>query len=293
MDRVQIKTLFVSSENRDTQLYPHGNSYVLHLNTPVKDIKRIELLHASVPNTIYNLTNGSNVIGIQNTSCTSTQTKTYFSIPEGFYSASGLASEITNAVSNLTGVTMTYLSNEGKYIFSRSVNSFDVDVPSTELQGLIGFTTREITSYDVDNTTLYGNLAVYSDSSLYRGKEIVKSDSIVNLHPNEGIFLDIEEFRTEFTEDARKIENTQTYAVSGNSMRNSFGIIPMDVNGGSIKRFKKTSDYDMVIDYAYPINRLERLTVRWVDKNGNLVNFNGANDNSFVLRLHTLRVLPR
>jgi hypothetical protein len=187
---------------------------------------------------------------------------------------------------------MTYLSNEGKYIFSRSGLPFDVDVPSTELQGLVGFTTREITSSLV-NTTLYGNLAVYSDSTLYRGKEIVKSDTIVNLHPNEGIFLDIEEFRTEFTEDARKIENTQTYAVSGNSMRNSFGIIPMDVNGGSIKRFKKTSDYDMVIDYAYPINRLERLTVRWIDKNGNLVNFNGANDNSFVLRLHTLRVLPR
>lgn len=292
MDRVQVKTLFVSSENRDTQLYPNGNSYVLHLNTPVKDIKRIELLHASVPNTIYNLTNGSNVIGIQNTSCTSSHTHTYFSIPEGFYSASGLASEITNAVSNLTGVTMTYLSNEGKYIFTRTGNNFSVDVPSTELQGLVGFTTREITSYNVP-TTLSGNLAVYSDSALYRGKEIVKSNRIVNLHPNEGIFLDIEELRTEFTEDAQKIENTANYSVSGKSMRNSFGIIPMDVNGGSIKRFKKTSDYDMVIDYAYPINRLERLTVRWVDKNGDLVNFNGANDNSFVLRLHTLRVLPR
>ena len=63
----------------------------------------------------------------------------------------------------------------------------------------------------------------------------------------------------------------------------------MDVTGGAVKRFKKFSDYDMSIEYTNPIRKLERLTVKWVDKNGQLLNFNGLNDNSFILRFHTLR----
>ena len=51
----EVKNVFVSSENRDTTLYPNGNSYTLHLTTTIKDIQRVELLHASIPNTMYNL----------------------------------------------------------------------------------------------------------------------------------------------------------------------------------------------------------------------------------------------
>ena len=72
-------------------------------------------------------------------------------------------------------------------------------------------------------------------------------------------------------------------------MRRSFGLIPMDVSSGIIKRFKKTSDFDFSIEYPRPIEKLSRLTVRWVDKNGKVVNFNGLEDNSFLLRCYTLR----
>jgi hypothetical protein len=66
-------------------------------------------------------------------------------------------------------------------------------------------------------------------------------------------------------------------------------MIPMDVSSGFIKRFKKSTDYDLSIRYPYPIQKLDRLTVNWIDRNGNLVNFNGADANSFILRFHTLR----
>ena len=54
--------LFSSSNSRDASLYPSGNSYTLYLSSPVKNIERIDLVSARVPNTIYNLTNGTGVL---------------------------------------------------------------------------------------------------------------------------------------------------------------------------------------------------------------------------------------
>jgi hypothetical protein len=39
--------LFADSKNRD---YPSGNSYVLHLTRPIKNIERVDLVSARVPN---------------------------------------------------------------------------------------------------------------------------------------------------------------------------------------------------------------------------------------------------
>jgi hypothetical protein len=95
------------------------------------------------------------------------------------------------------------------------------------------------------------------------------------------VFLDIQEFRTTSVLDAKKLVNGTT---EGSSIRSSFGMIPMDVPGGSIKNFKETSDYKQYVEYDYPIVKLDRLTVRWVDKNGQLLNFNGFENNAFTLR---------
>ena len=59
------RLLFADSKNRD---YPSGSSYVLHLTTPIKDIERVDLVSARVPNTMWNCTVGSNVISINSSS---------------------------------------------------------------------------------------------------------------------------------------------------------------------------------------------------------------------------------
>ena len=63
----EIRNIFCSSESRNVSQDPYGNSYTLHLTTPIKDVSKVELLHASVPNTLYNLTDGTGVIGLSNT----------------------------------------------------------------------------------------------------------------------------------------------------------------------------------------------------------------------------------
>ena len=43
------RLLFADSKNRDVALYPSGNSYVLHLTRPIKNIERVDLVSARVP----------------------------------------------------------------------------------------------------------------------------------------------------------------------------------------------------------------------------------------------------
>lgn len=285
---MESHTIFVSSENRDQSLHPYGNTYTLSLTTPIREITSVELLHASVPNSLYNLNVGTGVFGLSNVSTnTVPQTLTdlsTFSLPQGFYGATGLASYMTGASSNVTGISTQYLVNEGKFLFTRPTaqGPFGLYSNTQEFSRLLGFQDT-----DTQNVVMSSNVAfagpqdfpLYSDNLLYRGREFIKSPKVVNLAPNEGVFLDIEEFRTNFTQDAG----------AGMASR-AFGIIPMDVASGQIKRFKAQTDYHMKVDFPLPIASIDRLTVKWTDRYGVPIQFNGLEDNSFALKIHTRRV---
>ena len=285
---MEIKQVFVSSENRDKDRYPYGNSYTLHITEPIKDIHHVELLYASVPNTIYNLPDGTDVIQFSNLVSEIGDPLTTFSIPPGFYNVLELENQLNDTISNITGITVSYQPAEGKYLFKRPISdgNFGMKVTSNDLATMLGF------DYNIrENST---NVAVssgltiplYSDNIRYVDQEWIKSKRIIDLKSNEEIFLDIEELRTPYTEDAKSITGN-TY--SGQNITRTFGLIPMDADVGDIKNFKKSTDYDFSVEYTNPIRRLDRLTVNWVNRFGQRVSFNGAENNSFMLRFHTLR----
>jgi hypothetical protein len=280
----EVRQVFVSSENRDKALYPYGNSYTLHLTQPIKDIHKVELLYASVPNVLYNLTDGSNVITIEVGGVSNT-----FSLTPGFYNASTLATELTQTINAVSGVSVQYIQPIGKFLFVNPVASgtFDVTIPSSELGQMMGFTTTSaMTSNPPVTITSPPTVPLYANHARYANKNWLQSNVIANLAPNEGVFLDIHEFRTMFNEDALAISG-DTY--TGQNVSRTFGLIPMDVVAGGIKHFKKTSDYDFCVDFVNPIRKLDRLTVQWVDRRGKKLQFNGLEDNSFMVRIHTLR----
>jgi hypothetical protein len=45
----RTRLVFADSKNRDVALYPTGESYVLHLTTPIKNVSRVDLVSARVP----------------------------------------------------------------------------------------------------------------------------------------------------------------------------------------------------------------------------------------------------
>ena len=100
------RLIFADSANRDANLYPSGNSYVLHLTQPIKNIERVELVSARVPNTVYNLVIGSNVLTVNTSNV---------SMNPGFYSVYTLAQDIS-ALQTISA--LAYVPEEGHFIFS-------------------------------------------------------------------------------------------------------------------------------------------------------------------------------
>lgn len=279
---MEVRQIFVSSENRDTVRYPYGNAYTLHLTQPIKDIHKVELLYASVPNVFYNLTEGSNVLTANVGGASNT-----FSLTPGFYNSSTLVSEINSTIVTLTGLNTQYISQYGNFLFTNPSTSptFTITINSSELADMLGFENGVTYSSQVSSTPS-SDPALYEQHTRYLNKNWLQSTKIVNLSPNEGVFLDIHELRTMFNEDALAITgNTYT----GQNVSRTFGLIPMDVSAGAVKHFKKSTDYDFCVDYVNPIRKLDRLTVDWVDRRGRKVQFNGLEDNSFMIRFHTLR----
>ena len=252
--------LFADSKNRDVQLYPSGSSYVLHLTRPVKDIERVDLVSARVPNTCYNLTAGSNVMAVNSSNV---------SMNQGFYSVYGLAQALTTAT-----LTLDYLPDEGHFIFS-STSSFSIYIHSQELATMLGM---------ARGTTLTSALATSTDPS-YATRYIIKSSTLVNMSLNEYVFLDIDELRTPSHVDTGSI-NGSNGTITGSNANRNFAPITMDVGSACIKNFHECKDYSVSVTYPEPIGSLQRLTVRWVDKSGAPLDFRGWETNAFVLRLH-------
>jgi len=258
------RLIFADSRNRDVTLYPYGNSYTLHLTTPIKNVSRVDLVSLRVPNTMFNILTGSNVLmlpGVSNVS-----------INPGFYSAGGIASTITASVNN--AFSMSYLSNEGKFILSNT-SQFTFKVTNLQLSNLIGIT---------DSTTFNS----YSATSLdlcYTGKQIFKSNTLIHMSVNEYIFLDIDELKTPSHIDAKPISGTSG-TISGSNINRAFAPIMMDVHSGSMKIYEENANYRISVFYPEPINSLQRLTIRWYDTNGNLINFRGVDNHAFILRAH-------
>ena len=106
----------------------------------------------------------------------------------------------------------------------------------------------------------------------YSGKYLVRSTTLVDLSLNDYVFLDVEELRTPSHVDARALVGS-TGTVSGGNANRSFAPIIMDVGSACIKNFHENKDYRISVAYPEPINVLQRLTVRWYDRDGRLINF--------------------
>jgi hypothetical protein len=272
-----VEYIHVDSRIRDSNLYPNGNAYTLYLTNPLKNISKVELVSAKIPNSIYNLNLGSNVLNFGGTS--------NLSLAPSFFSASTLASEITNTGRLPSGLSVYYSANEGKYIFY-SASSFTMNATTQEMATMLGvpFGVVQTATGPVAGTDL-----VYGSNTTLTGKYYLKSSNVADFTTNEFLFLDIMELRNQKLNLGSKI--------TGNTFVNTqashaFGPVTLDVISGSIKTFKENGDYALAIDYPHVVEKLTRLTVTWRDINGNPVIFNGANNNSFMLRVTRTDVPP-
>jgi hypothetical protein len=207
------------------------------------------------------MTAGSNVLAVNSSNV---------SLNPGFYSVYGLAAALTAT----SVITCDYAPDEGHFIFS-SVTPFTIFIHSQELATMLGLPR---------GATHTSALAGPTDPA-YATKYILRSSTLVDMSLNEYIFLDIDELRTPSHVDTGAITGSNGTITGSNANRN-FAPVIMDVGSACIKNFHENKDYCVSVTYPEPINVLQRLTVRWVDKSGAPVNFRGWETNAFVLRLH-------
>lgn len=278
---MESRIVYVDSKSRDSNLYPSGNTYVLHLTNPIKDVTQVDLVAAEFPNTFYNLFDG--------TACLTFGT-TVLNFSPGYYTAGGLVIEINNRLPTTKlsdGTTYQYsnaswLSTQGKFLFL-SGSAFTLSV-SNSISKLIGLKPGTYTANNISTDNVL--------SQVYQNAYYLKSDKIADLSTTDFVFLDIEELRTPTTESALAMRPDGSGTFNGINARNSFAVIPVTVNSGSVRSFNEGADYAVHVEYPHPIDVVSRLTVRWVDPNGQLVNFNGMDNNACVLRFHTKKVEP-
>lgn len=244
-----ISYLFIDSNNGDSQF---SNSYTVYLTRDIKNVKKVDLIQASVPNVVYNVNNGTNIITDQNGS---------YSIPVGFYSAL----ELADTLSTVLTVGCEYRSEQGIFIFS-DASSFWLQFNTSEIRKCLGIT---------------------SSDQIYSVSNIIESDNIANLSTSQSIFLDIDELRNDTLIDTKSKSD-----FPGTTITRFFAPIPMDVQPGFLKTFSENRDFSYSVEFDTAIPRLSRLTIRWTDADGQLLNFKGYERNSFLLRVHTADRTP-
>ena len=248
-----LNYVLVESDGRDKNLYPYGNSFTTYLTSPIKNVTRIDLLTARIPNTFYNYNSGDFILN-----------DVPYSIPPGFYSSFGL----TKIIASLTGLYCDYLTDQAKFMIS-SIGPFTITLTG-DLITLMG---------NINGSSILSTGTYYQN--MYPSLYILEGQNPVVLNAVRNVVLDIEELRNSTFLDAKKLTNS-TYT---GSVSKSLASIPIDVSSGQIKTFKERNDYTISAYFDTPIPSIKRFTIRWLDTDGNIVNFNGNDNNSFTLRV--------
>ena len=115
ISRMDTDYLVINSSDRDTTLYPYSNAYTMYLPNPIRYVTRVELVQASIPNVIENVTDGTDFIQVSNLVNTTLHS---FSIANGFYSGQGLMTTVQNAINLESNIVVSFLDDEASTYFT-------------------------------------------------------------------------------------------------------------------------------------------------------------------------------
>lgn len=252
-----VSYLFIDSNNRESQF---SNSYTVYLTRDLRNITQVDLVQASVPNVVTNISNGYDIITYDES--------LNFSIPSGFYNSF----ELADVLSNVLPVQCQYHIEQGLFMFSNLTSAFSLQFNTPEIRKCLGISSDQVINSIDPSTTPFPSSAT----------AIVLSDLIADLSTSQSVFLDIDELRNDTLIDTKSKSN-----FPGTTVSRFFAPIPMDVQPGYLKTFSENRDFSYSIKFDTSLPRLSRLTIRWTDSDGQILNFKGYERNSFLLRVHT------
>ena len=260
----------VQVDSRDKETSASANNYVMYLTEPVRQIKNIIIRDIQVPNSTYNVVAGKNTFTIDAVTVT---------LAPGSYSGLDLASHIFNVTTGQAGLDATwnvvYDTGSKKFIFTQT-SVFAITFGSSDLADTMGF----------DNTTAYSSASYAED---YYVKDVtlqasfIPSDRVANLVKEKYFYLSIDELSDPRVQTAKRTNSAGGF--SGNNLSRIFGKVPVYSGPGSDIFFDRNGMFTLQRRYVSPLTSLSRLSIKWMDYKGDLIDFNGLTNNSFTLEL--------
>ena len=155
--------------------------------------------------------------------------------------------------------------------------------------------------------TTPNNYTVFLNSPIKQIKKVdLVSASVPYTGTDQYIFLDIEQFRSRYgTQSCRANTGTDTsqfvmgymghlFCARSTILQTNSNVV-VGATGNTVTNYSYSNvinyverQYTCAVTFKQPIESIDKLNIRWVDKFNNLVNF--TNDHSFVLRVHTIRM---
>jgi len=237
--------LVIDSRDRLTSS-PSTSDFIIQLPQAIKDCRKIELLSASIPATIYNVDSSNNKIYF-NDGGNKTAT-----ITSGAYTSLTLPTAIKTAMDAVSAINFTVSYSETTFKIT-----ITGDAPYSLMFGT--FTTDSIAS------TLG-----YRDVDTVAGLSHTGNDCLDLANPDFYYIDIIELFRN---------------VVSTNPIDHStFVIVSKTLSDGSQELFTAGADYNQI--ELFPDTTLYNLHIRLKNRNNKIVNLNGSNFNFFLRMIY-------
>jgi hypothetical protein len=264
-----VSYIHVDSRNRDTALFPFSNTYTVFLNTPITNVTRVDLVTAIVSNPF---STGNAYIWLDITELRTPST--YDARKLTLTNVGPLASPIVPIATISSLVSSTTLAGQANQVYT--------NIASTATGNGTGarFTVSR------NGTGVPAVTLVTGGNGYSVGNTITLAGATVGgATPADNITFTVATIGT------NQIQRNQT---SSQTPATSFAVIPLDVPVNFQRTFKEASDYAWSVTYPSRLDSIERLTVRWLDNSGAIVNFGNAaayDPNMFVLRVYT-QIVP-
>ena len=290
-------TLIIDSQDRDTEKEEPG-CYTVHLNETLKNIHSIELTGGKLPNPCYNMTCFNNCFFFQDTE-EHLECNTYYKVcvPPGDYSASSLANALSKLLNEVgsskyqvkldsitkkftittddsagTGIFNLIFTDRSEFLGDHS--HIDQPIIDKDCRG-------QTIKFDVKNVRVGNQKQVYVKNSIGRimgfkpqnlyGEQSYTGQYCYNLNPFSYLAI--------FINDYDRIHSVNRH------INGAFCVIPLDDSAGTFDVNTRDVDNIHYIKHLYPpIKEVNKFTIKFVDPNGNVFDFNGQ-DNLLIMEI--------
>jgi hypothetical protein len=239
-EETKYTRIVVDSRVRNKALFPNPNNYEVLFEDDINDVKSAKLVYMDMPMPIYLINSFFNKITFKIGATSYTAT-----ISDGNYTASELATELTNEMNELVSSStfnITYNTRLDKFIFN-ATESFSLQfvTNTNQINILLGFLENKIyTSVTVTDLTSYPN--------------VITAEYRKNFDYNNYIIMDIEQFDT-----LKSIDR---------DLNKSFAIIPRTYN-----QLNVNDKLNIIKHFSPSIGRLTKLRIKLYDRFGNPYDF--------------------